>query len=328
MRISEREHPLVGTKYLVWPMLEFSWAIDDYLIKVTHILRGSDLIKEDVIEEFIWDYFDWKDWKKAEFIHYGRLNFSGLGKNKENLLSKTNARNNIDNGTYRGWDDPRTWSLQSLKMRGIEPKALKDTLLELGLSTNAIDFSVDWLYSKNKNIIDKISNRYFYVEEPVNIEIENVPFSEYIAEPLLLPSNPEKGKREIKVGTKDSKLKVLIAHTDVKGRANNPTLREGQIIRLKDLINIQITSVDLDKNIINSNFHSFELNREYSIFQWVSKEENVKVLIIKPDGTISKGVGEVNLVNIPLNKTIQFERFGFVNPIKWKDNVLECYFTH
>ncbi len=32
MRISEAEHPKVGDKYTVWPMLEFSWAIDDYLI--------------------------------------------------------------------------------------------------------------------------------------------------------------------------------------------------------------------------------------------------------------------------------------------------------
>jgi len=60
MRISEAEHPRVGTKYIVWPMLEFSWAIDDYLIGVTHILRGSDLIKEDYIEEFIWNHFWFK----------------------------------------------------------------------------------------------------------------------------------------------------------------------------------------------------------------------------------------------------------------------------
>jgi len=105
-------------------------------------------------------------------------------------------------------------------------------------------------------------------------------------------------------------------------------INKGQIIRLKDLINIEVVSIDLKKNLINSKFHSFELNREYSIFQWVSKEENVKISIIKPDGTISEGVGEVNLENIPLNKTIQFERFGFVNPIKWEDNVLICYFTH
>lgn len=313
MRISEAEHPRVGNKYLAWPMLEFSWAIDDHLIGATHILRGIDLVKEDVIEEFIWDHFNWK---KGEFLHYGRIKFSNM------KLSKTQSRNNIIQGIFDGWDDPRTWSLQSLEKRGIRAEALKKTLLELGMSTTGIIFDESWLYSKNKDIIDGISNRYFYVEEPINIEIENVPISECVAEPLLLPSNPEKGKRKIKVITKDNRLKVLIAHSD----ANK--LRKGQILRLKDLINIQILSIDLNKNLINSNFHSFELNREFSIIQWVSKEENVKVSIIKPDGTISKGNGEVNLVNIPLNKTIQFERFGFVNPIKWEDNVLICYFTH
>ncbi|MHA1477469.1 MAG: glutamate--tRNA ligase [Promethearchaeota archaeon] len=313
MRISEAEHPRVGNKYLAWPMLEFSWAIDDHLIGATHILRGIDLVKEDVIEEFIWDHFNWK---KGEFLHYGRIKFSNM------KLSKTQSRNNIIQGVFDGWDDPRTWSLQSLEKRGIRAEALKKTLLELGMSTTGIIFDESWLYSKNKDIIDGLSNRYFYVEEPINIEIENVPISECVAEPLLLPSNPEKGKRKIKVITKDNRLKVLIAHSD----ANK--LRKGQILRLKDLINIKIMSIDLNKNLINSNFHSFELNREFSIIQWVSKEENVKVSIIKPDGTISKGNGEVNLVNIPLNKTIQFERFGFVNPIKWEDNVLICYFTH
>jgi len=313
MRISEAEHPRVGNKYLVWPMLEFSWAIDDHLIGATHILRGIDLVKEDVIEEFIWDHFNWK---KGEFLHYGRIKFPNM------KLSKTQSRNNIIQGIFNGWDDPRTWSLQSLEKRGIRAEALKKTLLELGMSTTGIIFDESWLYSKNKDIIDRLSNRYFYVEEPIYIEIENVPFSECVAEPLLLPSNPEKGKREIKVVTKDNKLKVLIAHTDAI------KINKGQIIRLKDLINIQVVSIDLNKNLINSKFHSFELNREFSIIQWVSKEENIKVSILKPDGTISKGNGEVNLVNIPLNKTIQFERFGFVNPIKWEDNVLICYFTH
>lgn len=313
MRISEADHPRVGNKFFVWPMLEFSWAIDDHLIGATHILRGIDLVKEDVIEEFIWDHFNWK---KSEFLHYGRINFPNM------KLSKTQSRNNIKEGIFEGWDDPRTWSLQSLEKRGIRAEALKNTLLELGMSTTGIVFDESWLYSKNKDIIDGLSSRYFYVEEPIKIEIENFPLSEYTAEPLLLPSNPKMGKRKIKVTAKNDKLKILLAHTDAI------KLRNGQTIRLKDLLNIEITAIDLNKNLIKSRFHSFELNREFSIFQWVSKEENVNVSIIKPDGTISKGNGEINLTNIPLNNTIQFERFGFVNPIKWEDNVLICYFTH
>jgi glutamyl-tRNA synthetase len=313
MRISEADHPRVGNNFLVWPMLEFSWAIDDHLIGATHILRGIDLVKEDVIEEFIWDHFNWK---KAEFLHYGRIKFPNM------KLSKTQSRNNIIQGIFEGWEDPRTWSLQSLKKRGIRAAALRNALLDLGMSTTGITFDESWLYSKNKDIIDGLSSRYFYVEKPINIEIENVPFSEYTAEPLLLPSNPKKGKRKIKVTTKNDKLEILIAYRDAI------KLKTGQIIRLKDLLNIQITALDLNQNVIKSSFHSSELNREFSIFQWVSKEENIQVSILKPDGAISKGNGEINLKKIPLNNTIQFERFGFVNPIKWEDNVLICYFTH
>ncbi len=313
MRISEADHPLVGNKYIVWPMLEFSWAIDDHLIGATHILRGADLVKEDIIEAFIWEHFNWK---KAEFLHYGRIKFPNMN------LSKTQSRNNIISGKYEGWDDPRTWSLQSLKMRGIEAKALKETLLDLGMSITGITFDESWLYSKNKDIIDEISDRYFYVEDPVPIEIENVPFSSYTAEPLVLPSNPKKGKRKINVEAREGKLKVFVAKSDAY------KFKIDQNLRLKDLINIKLTFIDVDNNKINAQFHSYELNREYSIIQWVSEEENVKVSILKPDGTISKGNGELNLVNIPMNKTIQFERFGFVNPIKWENDTLECYFTH
>jgi glutamyl-tRNA synthetase len=313
MRISEAEHPRVGNNYIVWPMLEYSWAIDDHLIGITHILRGSDLIKEDFIEDFIWEHFKWK---KAEFLHYGRLNFSDM------KLSKTEARNNIQNGTYEGWEDPRTWSLQSLKKRGIRPEALKQTLLDLGMSLSGISFSVNWLYSKNKDIIDEISDRYFFVEDPILVEIDEVPFLEYMAVPMLLPSNPDKGNRIIIGIVKNNKIKIYIASTDAK------ELKVNQIIRLKDLINIQIYNKDLKKKYIKARYDSLELNRDFQIIHWVPEEKNIKVSVLKPDGLISKGFGEINLLKIPMNETIQFERYGFVNPIKLEKKELFCYFTH
>lgn len=315
MRISEAKHPRVGTKYRVWPMLEFSWAIDDHLIGVTHILRGSDLVKEDFIEEFVWNHFGWD---KAEFLHYGRINFPNM------KLSKTRTRNKIEQGKYEGWDDPRTWSLQSLKKRGIEPDALKEALLDLGMSLSGVTFSVNWLYSKNQDIIDDISNRYFYVEDPICLTIENVPFENFTAEPLLLPSNPEKGRRIIEIEAKGGLLKVWLAKRDVH------KFNEGDIVRLKDLMNIKIGSVDLSQQEFKAQFHSEELNREYKIIHWVAykKDNNISVVVIKPDGSRKRGFGELNLENVPLKKTIQFERYGFVNPYKFQGKELLCYFTH
>ena len=313
MRISEAPHPRVGNKYHVWPMLEFSWAIDDHLIDVSHILRGMDLIKEDFIESYIWEHFKWN---KAQFMHYGRLNFPSL------KLSKTEARNNITNGIYNGWEDPRTWSLQSLEMRGIRPEALRETLLELGMSTTGITFDESWLYSKNKDLIDRVSNRYFYVENPIKMVITEIPFTKHTSEPLLLPSNPDKGRRSILVEAKDNILTIYISHSDAVN------FKAKQTLRLKDLANVEIQSKNLKSKLIRAKFHSFELNRDYSIIQWIPDNSKIQVSILRPDGTISEGYGEVNLLDIPLKKPIQFERYGFVNPIRWDHKKLFCYFTH
>ncbi|MFW9821885.1 MAG: glutamate--tRNA ligase [Candidatus Thorarchaeota archaeon] len=312
MRISEASHPRVGDKYKVWPLLEFAMGIDDYLIGATHIIRGIDLVKEGIIEEFIWDHFGWK---KAQLLYYGILRFPGL------KLSKTEARNNIQAEIYQGWDDPRTWSLQSLQKRGIKPQALRESLLDLGMSQTGINYSVNWLYSKNQDIIDEISDRYFFVENPVSVIVNDVTSEKYLAEPLLLPTKPERGKRKIACSVKNNQLNLIISSNDTK------KLRKDQIIRLKDLMNIKIEKIDLKNQIIIASFHSKELIREYSIIHWLPKEQNIKVSVVKPDGSITSGFGEINLLQIPLNKTIQFERYGFVNPIKLKENHLYCYFT-
>ncbi len=313
MRISEAEHPRTGKKYIVWPMLEFSWSVDDYLIGISHILRGADLVKEDFIENFIWDHFNWK---KAEFLHYGKIKFPEL------KLSKSEARNNIQKGQYQGWDDPRTWSLQSLRKRGFKPESIRETLLDLGMSLSGITFDVDWLYSKNKAIIDEISDRYFYVENPILVEISKFPPLEYCAEPLLLPSNPDKGKRQIRGKAKNGKIYIFISERDAE------KLKYKDIIRLKDFVNIEIDSLDLKNKKVKANYYSLKLNRDFAIIHWVPKDEFINISILKPDGTISKGYGEINLVSIPLNKPVQFERYGFVNPIEREYNELFCYFTH
>ena len=56
-------------------MLEFSWAIDDHLLEMTHIIRGKDLMIESDMEKFIWDIFGWKH---PELIHSGMMRIAGI----------------------------------------------------------------------------------------------------------------------------------------------------------------------------------------------------------------------------------------------------------
>ncbi len=69
-RISDLEHPRVGRKYRVWPLLEFSWAVDDIELGVTHVLRGKDLVMEDRMQEAIWKLLGVTG---PSFLHWGLL---------------------------------------------------------------------------------------------------------------------------------------------------------------------------------------------------------------------------------------------------------------
>jgi len=295
-RIVERKHPRVGNKYHVWPLLEFSWAIDDHLLGVTHILRGKDLVIEDQMEEFIWKKFGWE---KAEFVHYGLLSI------EEMKLSKTDARKSIESGKYRGWDDPRTWSMQALRRRGIQPEALRKFVINMGLSQADVSVPAEILYAENRKIIDSQANRYFAVLDPIQIKVFGAPpINETSA--LLHPDFPERGKRKLKVGSK-----IFIEREDLE-KLN------GYEVRLMDLYNVRLGR--------ESKFVDSELRIELPKIQWVS-EPNVKIKIIMPDGTEKSGIAETNVKDLKKDELIQLIRFGFcrVDSIG-KETVL--YFTH
>ncbi len=108
-RISHLDHPRVGTRYRVWPTLEFSWAVDDIELGITHVLRGKDLVMEDRMQRYIWDLLGISG---PPFLHWGILRV------REAKVAKSKAYREIKSGLFDGWADPRTWSLRSLDRRG------------------------------------------------------------------------------------------------------------------------------------------------------------------------------------------------------------------
>ncbi len=143
-RISERIHTKVKKKYKIWPLLEFSWAIDDHLLAMTHIVRGKELMIETDMEKYIMDIFKWPH---PVFIHTGLLQFEGI------KLSKSKGQKEVKEGRYIGWHDPRLWSLQSLEKRGIQPEAIRKFIVSLGINQNEITVPVDILYKYNRDLI-------------------------------------------------------------------------------------------------------------------------------------------------------------------------------
>ncbi len=295
-RIAEREHPRVGARYRVWPMLEFSWAVDDHVLGVTHVLRGKDLVMEDMMETKIWDVLGVD--RRPHFVHFGILRF------KDIELSKSRYRREIAAGNLSGIDDPRTWSLQSLRRRGIRSAALRAFVLSFGLSLTDIQVPVETLYAENRKLIDKDANRYFFVPDPVSIEIPGLPPVRVVKAPLH-PDFPARGEREIPVDGK-----VQVAREDFEKF-------RGREVRLKDFCN-----VILDRR---ARFVSME-NKDIPKIQWV--DHGVPTHVVLPDGSAAKGPAEPSVATLKVDDVVQFERFGFARIDHVSKSEVRAYFAH
>ncbi|MBI4394101.1 MAG: glutamate--tRNA ligase [Euryarchaeota archaeon] len=309
LRISTRAHPRVGTKYRVWPMLEFSWAVDDQELGITHVVRGKDLVIEDEMERFIWALEGAK--RDVHFSHFGILRVA------EAKLSKSKSRSDVMSGQYKGWHDPRTWSIQSLEKRGIRPEALRRFILSFGMSMQDIEVPAENLYAENRKLVDDDANRYFFVEDPQPLEIHND--SQMNAHPPRHPDHPERGTRTHHLAPKGGKLTVSITPKDL------PLLQNDVKIRLKDLGNflIKTTPTGPTAHYIGNDIGI--LKQGARIIHWCPPDAR-PCRVIMPDGTEITGVVEAEAWK-EVGKVVQFERFGFVR-IDMPGTELLCYYAH
>ncbi len=295
-RITDRQHPRVGKKYRVWPTLEMTWAIDDHLLGITHVIRGNDLMIESDMEKYIWNIFKWKS---PELIHTGLINIEGLGAK----MSKSKAQKEVLSGEFAGWDDPRTWSLQSLQRRGIRPEAIREFVKSIGLNKQDITVPIDSLYSINRKMIDRGALRYYFVEDPIPLKLKT-PVTQKEIEVPIHPDMPEK-IRKIRIGSS-----IYIPKKDFEAN-------KGKEVRLLHLFNIhlgetsKVTSVD---------------NKKIPKVQWVS--ENVLAKVLMPDGKWINGLAESSISKLKKGDIIQFERFGFVKYDRDRKDAREFWFAH
>ncbi len=200
-RIVTAPHPLVGTKYRVWPLLDFESAVEDHLLGTTHILRGKDLADSESRQMYLYRHLGWT---YPRVIHWGRIKIHQFGS-----FSTSKLRRAIEAGEYTGWDDPRVPTVRAMRCRGIQAEALRKFMIELGVGETDISISMDSIYAENRKLIDAEANRYFFVWQPVALEIEGdaPPFGRAPLHPTI-----DRGYREIPGGNR-----VFICKSDLEG---------------------------------------------------------------------------------------------------------------
>ncbi len=290
-RISDQVHPRVGQRIRVWPLLEFSWVVDDVELGVTHVVRGKDLVMEDRVERYVWDLLGVTG---PPFLHWGILRV------REAKVSKSKSYAEVKSGEYDGWADPRTWSLRSLDRRGISMDALRAFTLSFGLSLADIEVPAETLYAENRQRIDATTVRRSFVADPVRVGVDGYPFELASVELANHPDRPELGRRTVRAGP------------DFYLAAKDLAAHPGEEVRLKDLVNVRLPAeVPGAGGSIRATFTS-RPNQRLPRLQWVSAADALPVEVLSPEGVRSGGIGEAALAAAQPRDILQFERVGFV----------------
>lgn len=291
-----------GTR--VYPLMNFSVTVDDHLLGITHVIRGKDHIANTRRQRYIFDYFGWE---VPVYRHYGRMGIEGV------VLSTSQMRLGIREGTYTGWDDIHLGTLRALARRGIRPDAVKNAMLDIGIGETDISFSWDNLFARNKEIIDPLANRYFFVPDPVPLEISGAP--KQVATVALYPGDAARGNR-------------ILPFTGTVVLPKSELTRDHAMMRLKDLFNVNVA---WDGNAPHLSYAGDSLAdaraAKAPIIQWLpAGDASLPCTLVHPEGSM-QGVCESAVALLEGNE-VQFERIGFARIDSAQAGKVVAYFTH
>jgi glutamyl-tRNA synthetase len=294
MRIIKENHPLHGNKYVIWPMYDFQTAIMDGIEGITYRFRSKEFEMRNELQRWIQRAVGFKETKIYEI---GRFNLEGVPS------SGRIVRDMIAHGTLIGWDDPSLTTIVALKRRGFLPEAIKEFVLSTGITKTESVHTWEDLEVWNRRLLDKKANRYFFVENPKEIEIKNAPKMEAKVE--LHPDDKQRGYRKFKTGTK-----FYI----------QDKIEAGKVYRLMHLFNFK-------NNEFLSKEHDTSLNA--IIIHWLpASKDLIKVEILMPNKEMKKGVAEKAVKKMKLGEVVQFERVAFCRLDKKGKDKMTFWYTH
>jgi glutamyl-tRNA synthetase len=307
-------HPRVGNKYRVWPLYNLAAGVDDHLMGVTHIIRGKEHLTNEVRQTFMYKHFGWK---YPEAIHYGRLKITGA------TLSKSKIVQGIREGIYRSWDDPRLATFLALRRRGIRPDAVKKMIIDVGPKTSDVTLSWENLYAYNRKILDPTADRYFFVQDPIELTVRHIP-QNFDVKLDLHPDHPERGFREYLIQPRGKEDSVILW---VSGKDVDFS-KVDALIRLMELFNVRIEKANIysAEAVFVSEPYEDARKAKAQLIHWVPVGDDEPCKIVMPDATVAEGVAESACRKLKPDDIVQFERFGFVR-IDQIDTKLIAYFA-
>ena len=189
-RINYSHHHRTGDKWCIYPMYDYAHGQSDSIEGITH----SICTLEFDVHRPLYDWFIEKlEIFPSHQYEFARLNLTYTVMSKRKLLEL------VKNNYVRVWDDPRMPTICGIRRRGYTPESIRLFAEKVGVAKrdNTIDLSLlEWCVREDLN---KRSNRYMTVLDPVKLVItnwEDGKVEEFQAP--LNPADPDGPKRTVK----------------------------------------------------------------------------------------------------------------------------------
>lgn len=269
-RVLNAKHHRTGDKWLIYPTYDFTHCLVDSFENISHSLCTVEFRLSRESYEWLCDVLH--VYRPAQ-REYGRLNITGT------VLSKRKIAKLVNEGYVRGWDDPRLFTLEAVRRRGVPPGAILSFINTLGVTTSTTNIQAVRLDSAVRNYLDSTTPRLMMVLDPIEVELVNVSddFKEEVEIPYK-PGDAKFGSRKVSF-TKT----IYIDRSDYRDEVSAEYFRlaPGQSVGLMKVpFNISVVKVDKDANGNVTKIHAKYENEEHkkpkTYIQWVP-QDNLKI---------------------------------------------------
>ncbi|KAJ3270868.1 hypothetical protein HDV01_007339 [Terramyces sp. JEL0728] len=164
-RVLYTPHHRTAKQWCIYPTYDYTHCLCDSFEDITHSMCTTEFQLSR--ESYYWLVDALELYKPVQW-EYGRLSLTNT------VLSKRKLNALVTDGHVDGWDDPRLYTIASIRRRGFTPEAVNAFVRELGVTTANTVIPVDRLENYVRNHLNDIAPRLFLLPEPLKLTITNL----------------------------------------------------------------------------------------------------------------------------------------------------------
>jgi glutaminyl-tRNA synthetase len=232
-RIRRATHHRTGDAWCIYPMYDYAHPLSDQVEHITHSLCTLEFEDHRPLYDWVLESLGFDP--RPQQIEFARLNLTYTMMSKRRLLQL------VQEGTVRGWDDPRMPTISGLRRRGYTPEAIRDFCDRIGVAKKENIIDVALLEYCVREDLNRRAPRAMAVLNPLRVVIENYP--ENLVEEMDVVNNPE----DPSAGTRKVPFSRVVYIERDDFREDPPKkffrLAPGREVRLRNAYLVTCTSV-------------------------------------------------------------------------------------